>query len=384
MECRPQVDLCKLPNPNANLDKNVWKKRKKKRSPTNEAVGAFTCTEVEQTSQLAPAKSSMKAIVIDQPGDETVLKLGEAPDPTPGPNDLLIKIKCAGLNRADIMQRQGFYPPPPGASTILGMESSGDVIAIGPQVKGWRVGDRAMALLPGGGYAEKVAVDSGSVMKIPASLTYEEAAALPEVFLTAFLNIFILASVQHGEAVLIHGGGSGVGTASIILLREFGARAIVTAGSDAKCEQCLRLGADVAINYKTGPFVDRVKTVTSGKGADIILDSIGAAYLDQNVQSLAAGGRLVLIGLMKGNRGEIDLLPVLRNHLKIFGSTLRSRSASEKAKIVSEFLSSFGPALEVGRIRPQIHVVLPLNEAAQAHRIMQASEHFGKIVLRVS
>lgn len=326
----------------------------------------------------------MKAILIDKPGDETVLRLGEFPDPVPGPDELLIKVRRTALNRADLMQRQGFYPPPPGASPILGLECAGEVAAIGAEVKGWRPGDRAMALLAGGGYAELAAVHHGSAIHVPAALSDTEAAATPEVFLTAFLNLFMLAAVKAGDAVLIHGGGSGVGTAAIQLLREAGARSIVTAGSDAKCEQCLRLGADVAINYQAGPFAPKVKAATNDRGADIILDSIGAAYLGQNLDALAHSGRLILIGLMKGAKTEIDLAQVLRRHLRIFGSTLRARPVAEKAAIVVAFVTRFGAALEAGRLRPPIYRELPLAEAATGHRMMQVSEHFGKIVLRVS
>jgi tumor protein p53-inducible protein 3 len=325
----------------------------------------------------------MKAIVVEKPGDESVLKIGEAPEPEAGPADLLIKVKCAALNRADIMQRQGFYPAPAGASEILGLECAGEVIDAGETVPGWKIGDRAMALLPGGGYAEKATVHHGSAMHVPDSLSDAEAAALPEVFLTAFLNLFMLAEIKPAETALIHGGGSGVGTASIQLLREADARSIVTAGSDEKCEQCLKLGADIAINYNTRPFVEAVKAATNGRGADVILDSIGGAYLGANVEALAHSGRLVLIGLMKGVRAELDLAAVLRRHLKIMGSTLRSRSLDEKAKIVAAFVACFGPAIAAGRLKPPVHKVLPLAEAAAAHRMMQASEHFGKIVLQV-
>jgi tumor protein p53-inducible protein 3 len=326
----------------------------------------------------------MKAILIEQPGDESVLKVGDAPDPRPGPQDLLIKVKYAALNRADLMQRQGFYPAPPGASPIPGLECAGEVAAIGGNVSGWRVGDRAMALLPGGGYAELAAVHHGSAMHVPAALSDAEAAAFPEVFLTAFLNLFILASVKTGESVLIHGGGSGVGTASIQLLGLAHARSIVTAGSDAKCEQCLRFGADVAINYNAGPFAPKIRAATNERGADIILDSIGGAYLAQNLETLANGGRLVLIGLMKGAKAELDLATVLRRHLRIYGSTLRSRPAAEKAEIVTAFLARFGDALMAGQLRPPIFKIVPLAEAAEGHRMMQASEHFGKIVLQVA
>ena len=325
----------------------------------------------------------MKAILVGKPGNEDMLKLGDFIDPVPGPADLLIDVKCAGINRADLMQRQGFYPPPPGASPILGLECAGVVAAAGSEVKGWQRGDRVMALVPGGGYAEKAVVHYASAMRVPAVLSDEEAAAIPEVYLTAFLNLFMLAEVKAEEAVLIHGGGSGVGTASIQLLNLTGARPIVTAGTDAKCEQCLKFGAGVAINYNSGPFAPKVKAATNGRGAGVILDSIGGAYLMPNIEALAQGGRLVLIGLMSGTKSEIDLSQVLRRHLKIFGSTLRTRSTAEKAQIVSAFLVRFGRALEAGSIRPPIYRTLPLAEAPQAHRMMQASEHFGKIVLRI-
>jgi tumor protein p53-inducible protein 3 len=325
----------------------------------------------------------VKAVLFDQPGPEDVLRLGDFPDPLPGPADLLINVKFAGVNRADLMQRQGLYPPPPGASPILGLECSGVVAAVGHEVRGWREGDRVMALLPGGGYAEKAVVHYGSAMHVPSTLTDHEAAAIPEVYLTAFLNLFMLAGVKSGETVLIHGGGSGVGTASVQLLGFMGARSIVTAGSDAKCGQCLKFGANVAINYNSGAFAPKVRAATNDHGADIILDSIGAAYLMPNIEALAHGGRLLLIGLMKGARAEIDLSQVLRRHLRILGSTLRSRSNAEKAQIVSAFLERFDQKLKEGEIRPPIYKVLPMAEAATAHRMMQASEHFGKIVLAI-
>lgn len=324
----------------------------------------------------------MKAVIAEKPGDENVLHLAEAPDPVLRPEDLLIRVTHAGVNRADVMQRQGQYPPPPGASEIIGLECAGEVVEVGSAVKGWSVGERAMALVPGGGYAEKATVHHDSAMHVPDVLNDAEAAALPEVFLTAFLNLFQVAGVKKGDSVLVHGGGSGVGTAAIQLLKEAGARTLVTAGSEEKCQRCLSLGADVAINYKSGPFSIAVKDATGGRGVDVVLDIIGAAYLEQNLESLARGGRLVLIALQKGAKGEINLMPVLRNHLSIVGSTLRSRPEAEKAEIVAAFLARFGAALEAGRLRPPIHKVLPATEAPAAHRIMQASEHFGKIVLK--
>lgn len=324
----------------------------------------------------------MKAVIAEKPGDESVLKLADVPEPSLKPEEILIRVTHAGVNRADLMQRQGFYPPPPGASDIIGLEVAGKVIAVGPAVRGWKVGERAMALLAGGGYAEKAVVHHGSAMHVPESFSDAEAAGFPEVFLTAFLNLFVLAEVKFGDTVLVHGGGSGVGTASILLLKEAGARSIVTAGSDAKCQQCLKLGADIAINYNSGPFPVQVKTATNGRGVDVILDSIGGAYLMPNLESLAHGGRLVLIGLMKGGKSEIDLVPVLRKHLRIFGSTLRSRSEAEKAEIVSAFVDRYAAPIERGRLRPPIYKVIPAAQAGEAHRIMQASEHFGKIILK--
>jgi putative PIG3 family NAD(P)H quinone oxidoreductase len=324
----------------------------------------------------------MKAIVVDRPGDENALKLGDVPEPSIKPDEILIRVHAAGVNRADILQRQGFYPPPPGASEIIGMECAGEVIAVGPDAPEWKIGDRAMALLPGGGYAEKAAAHHGCAMKIPAALSFEEAAAIPEVFLTVFLNFFMLAGIKRGETALIHGGGSGIGTASILLLKLAGVRVIVTAGADEKCEQCRKLGADVAINYKRAPFAAAVKAATEGRGVNVILDSIGGAYLAGNIESLTQGGRLVLIGLMNGTRAELDLAAVLRRHLKIIGSTLRMRPAAEKAQIVAAFLEQFGAALDAGRLRPPIYKVIPAADAPTAHRMMQASEHFGKIVIK--
>ncbi|MBF6570811.1 MAG: NAD(P)H-quinone oxidoreductase [Candidatus Binataceae bacterium] len=326
----------------------------------------------------------MKAIVYDHPGDESVLKLGEAPDPKPGPDQLLIKVITAGINRADLMQREGRYPPPPGASDILGLECAGEVAEVGANVKGWHPGDRAMCLIPGGGYAGLAAVHFGSAIQIPKTLSDEEAGGIPEVYLTAFLNLFLIGELTKGGVALVHGGGSGVGTAAIQMLKEFGARSIVTAGSDEKCDQCLKFGADVAINYNSGPFMPKVKEATGGRGVDVVLDIVGIPYLEQNLDSLVRGGRLILVSLMKGARGEVDLSKVQRNHLRIIGSTLRSRPVEEKAAIVSNFLRQFGAALEAGRIRPPIYRTVPLAEAAQAHRMMQRSEHFGKIILRVA
>jgi putative PIG3 family NAD(P)H quinone oxidoreductase len=326
----------------------------------------------------------MRAIVYEEPGDESVLHVGEAPDPELGPGSLRIRVRATAVNRADLLQRQGLYPPPPGASPILGLECAGEVVEVGGEVKGWSAGDRAMALLAGGGYAEQVVVDAGSAMPVPAALSDVEAGAFPEVFLTAFLNVFQLGDPPEGGTVLVHGGGSGVGTAAISLCKEAGLRVIVTAGSAEKCRRCREHGADVAIDYKERDFAEVVREATGGNGVNVILDSIGARYLASNVASLAVGGRLVVIGLMGGPRGEIDLAALLLKRASVVGSTLRGRSIAEKARIVHAFRGRFGDALENGRIRPIVDRVLPLAEAAEAHRVVQSSVHFGKVVLQVA
>lgn len=308
----------------------------------------------------------MRAIVVR----DNALHLAEVAPPSPGPHDILIRVRATAVNRADLLQREGRYPPPPGASELLGLECAG-VDAV--------TGERVMALLPGGGYAEQAAAHRGSVMRVPDALSDEEAAAFPEVFLTAFLNIFMLARAREGETVLIHGGGSGVGTAATTLCKLAGMRVIVTAGSDEKCARCLAHGADVAINYHSEDFVEKAR------GANVILDHIGARYLARDLDALATDGRIVIIGSMGGQRtAEIDVTKVLGKRAQILGSTLRSRSAEEKAAIVSAFVVRFGSDLDAGRIRPVVHRVFPLEHADEAHRLMETSEHFGKIVLRVS
>jgi putative PIG3 family NAD(P)H quinone oxidoreductase len=325
----------------------------------------------------------MRAIVFDQPGDESVLHIGEVPSPALGPHDLRIRVRATAVNRADLLQRQGLYPPPAGASAILGLECGGAIAEVGSAVRGWTIGERAMALLAGGGYAEEAVVDAGSVLRVPAALSDEEGGAFAEVFLTAFLNIFLLGAVPDGGSVLVHGGGSGVGTAAITLCREAGIRILVTAGSEEKCERCLAHGADVAINYRHGDFAPAVRAATDDKGVDVVLDAIGARYLESNLAALAMNGRLVVIGLMGGMRAELDLAGLMVKRQQVIGSTLRVRPAAEKAAIVEAFRARFGAALEAGRIKPVIDRVLPLEHAGEAHRIMKASEHFGKIALRV-
>lgn len=326
----------------------------------------------------------MKAIVIEEPGAEDCMQIGEFESPALVPGALRLRVAAAGVNRADLLQRQGLYPPPKGESPLLGLECAGEVIEVGEGVSGWSPGDRAMALLPGGGYAEEVVVDAGSAMRVPGDLSLEEAAALPEVLLTVFLNVFQLGGLQDGGAVLVHGGGSGIGTATIQLVKAAGGTVVVTAGSDDKCKRCLELGADVAVDYRSGDFTAAAKEATGGRGVDVVLDSIGAPYLEGNLAALANDGRLVLIGLMGGAKAEISLGALLTRRLQVIGSTLRTRSKAEKAAIVSGFEARFGADLAAGRIRPIVDRVLPLSEAPAAHRAMKASEHFGKIVLQVA
>jgi putative PIG3 family NAD(P)H quinone oxidoreductase len=327
----------------------------------------------------------MHAMLVREPGDERVLAWGEAPPPPLGPADVRIRVRATAVNRADLLQRQGLYPPPPGASPILGLECAGTVLETGPEATRFRPGHRVMALLAGGGYAEEAVVHHGSVLAVPEALSDDEAGAFPEVFLTAFSNLFMpgLGALAAAETALVHGGGGGVGTAAIRLLCEAGHEVYVTVGSRAKGDRCVALGATAAIDYRTEDFASRVQALTGGRGVDVILDHIGARYLAANLSSLAAGGRLVLIGLMGGAAGEIALGELLLRRLAVIGSTLRSRPVAQKAAIVDAFLARFGAALAAGRLRPVVDRVLPIAEAAEAHRLMRASEHFGKIVLRL-
>jgi putative PIG3 family NAD(P)H quinone oxidoreductase len=328
---------------------------------------------------------AMRAIIVREPGDESVLTLGDAPRPVLGPADLRIRVRATAINRADLLQRQGLYPPPPGASDILGMECAGDVIELGPEARGFRPGERVMALLPGGGYAEEACVHHGSAIPLPDAMSYEEGGAFPEVFLTAFSNLFMagLGALGPHESALVHGGGGGVGTAAILLMHEEGRRCFVTVGSRDKAARCVELGATAAIDYRTENFAARVRELTDGRGVDVVLDHIGARYLSQNLECLAVDGRLVEIGLMGGAKAEVNLAQLLVRRLAVIGSTLRGRSVEQKAAMVRAFRERFGHSLAAGRLRPVIHDVLPLADAAEAHRLMQSSAHFGKIVLRV-
>jgi putative PIG3 family NAD(P)H quinone oxidoreductase len=307
----------------------------------------------------------MRAVVVDESHD---LHIANVDAPPLRPGCVRIAVAAAGVNRADLLQRAGHYPPPPGASPLLGLECSGRVI----EGEGHPVGARVMALLPGGGYAEEVVVHAGSAMRVPDAVSDVEAGAIPEVFLTAFLNVFLLARAKAGETLLVHGGGSGVGTAATTLAKLAGLRVIVTAGSDEKCRQCLEHGADVAINYKSDDFAEKAGPV------DIVLDHIGAKYLASDLRILKTDGRVVIIGSMGGQRtADIDVTALLGKRQQVIGSTLRARSEEEKAGIVSAFVARFGNAT----VRPVIYRVLPLERVAEAHELMRSSEHFGKIVL---
>ena len=311
----------------------------------------------------------MRAIVLNGFGDENVMRVADVPPPRDVEGGVRIRVHAAGVNRADLLQREGHYPPPPGASELLGLECAGEVVG---------TGERVMALLPGGGYAEEVVVDKGSVMRVPDALSWNEAGAIPETFLTVFLNVFELARAKAGETLLVHGGGSGIGTSAITLARLAGLRVIVTAGSDAKCRRCIEHGADDAINYRTEDFVERAK------GADIILDHIGAKYLTRDLQTLSTGGRVVIIGSMGGRDPvSLDVAALLGKRQQIIGSTLRARPAAEKAAIVASFIKRFGADLEAGRIRPVVDSAFLLERAADAHRRM-SEDHFGKIVLSIA
>jgi putative PIG3 family NAD(P)H quinone oxidoreductase len=323
----------------------------------------------------------MKAITIPVPGDADALVLDDVPVPELGPTDVLVTVAAAGVNRADLMQRQGFYDPPPGASPYPGLEVSGTVAAVGEQVEGWSVGDEVCALLSGGGYAEQVAVPAGQLLPVPAGVSLRDAAALPEVVSTVWSNVFLTASLQTGQTLLVHGGSSGIGTMAIQLAREVGAHVAVTAGSAAKLEACRELGAEILINYREQDFVEVLREHTGGAGADVILDNMGAKYLARNIDALATSGRLVVIGMQGGTRAEVDLGVLMRKRAAVIATSLRARPAAEKATIVAAVREHVWPLIESGRVRPIVHGTYPLAAAADAHRELEASSHIGKVLL---
>jgi putative PIG3 family NAD(P)H quinone oxidoreductase len=323
----------------------------------------------------------MRAVVVTEPGGPEVLAWQEVPDVRPGPGEVLLDVAASAVNRADLLQRQGHYDPPPGAPSYLGLECSGRVAELGEGVEGWEVGDEVCALLAGGGYAEQVAVPSGQLLPVPAGIDLVTAAALPEVTCTVWSNVFMLAGLRPGETLLVHGGGSGIGTMAIQLARQVGARVAVTAGSTAKLERCRELGAEVLVNYRDEDFVEAVRAATDGRGADVVLDVIGAKYLARNIDVLASNGRLVVIGLQGGTRAELDLGLLLRKRAAVLATALRSRPAEEKAAIVASVRENVWPLLEAGAVRPVVDRVLPMTEAAAAHRVLEAGEAVGKVLL---
>ena len=326
----------------------------------------------------------MTAIVAVEPGGPEVLRLEPRPVPQPGRGEVLIKVAAAGVNGADLSQRQGRYPMPPGAPDVLGLEASGEIVALGEDAVSWRIGDRVCALLIGGGYAEYCVAAAGHCLPIPSGLTVVDAAALPEVVMTVWLNVFEIGNLQAGETLLVHGGASGIGTTAIQLAAARGARVFATAGSEEKCRRCQDLGATRAINYREEDFVAVVAKETGGAGADVVLDMVGGDYLQRNLTALGWRGRLVMIAFKGGSRIEVDFSPIQAKQLTITGSRLRPRSVSEKTRIATAVREAVWPLIESGRIRPVIDSRIPLREAARAHERLQASRHVGKILLLTS
>ncbi|HUW17409.1 MAG TPA: NAD(P)H-quinone oxidoreductase [Actinomycetes bacterium] len=325
----------------------------------------------------------MRAIVVDHPGPPDVLRWGEAPDPVAAAGEVLVAVAAAGVNRADLLQREGHYPPPAGASPTLGLECSGRVVAVGPAVSGWAIGDEVCALLTGGGYAELAPVPQGQLMPVPQTIDLVSAAALPEAAATVWSNLFMVAGLRPGERLLVHGGGSGIGTMAVQLAKAVGAQVFATVGSAAKADAVRGLGAEATINYRDEDFVERVRDLTGGAGVDVVLDVIGAKYLQRNLAALATGGRIVVIGLQGGTRAELDLGRLLGKRAAIVGTTLRSRPEAEKAEIVRQVVEHVWPLLEQGVVRPVVDRVVAIQDAADAHRAMAAGENVGKIVLAV-
>jgi len=323
----------------------------------------------------------MRAVIAPEPGGPEALVLAELPEPTAGPGEVVIDVTATAVNRADTMQRRGLYPPPPGASQILGLECSGVVGAVGPGVEGWATGDEGCALLAGGGYAEKVLVPSGQVMPVPVGVDLVSAGALPEVACTVWSNVFMIAGLQREETLLVHGGAGGIGTFAIQLAHALGARVIATAGSPEKLELCRSLGADVAVSYREQDFVEEVRTATDGAGADVILDNMGAKYLPRNVEALALEGRLVVIGMQGGSKVELDLGLLMRRRGAVIATSLRARPPAEKAAICASVVEHVWPLVADGSVRTLVHTTLPLEKVAEAHRAMEAGDHTGKIVV---
>lgn len=327
--------------------------------------------------------STMTAIGMDAPGGPEVLRPETRPLPRPGAGELLVRLAFAGVNRPDVLQRQGGYAPPPGASDIPGLEIAGTVVAAGPGTTRFRIGDQVCGLVAGGGYAQFCTVHESNALPLPAGLSLIEAAALPETFFTVWSNVFERAALKPGETILIHGGTSGIGTTAIQLAKAFGATVFATAGSDDKCEACRALGADLAINYRTQDFVAEAKAATGGKGVNVILDMVGGPYIQRNYDVAATDGRIVQIAFLQGAKVQIDFMRLMLKRLTHTGSTLRSRAVSEKAALAAELEAKVWPLLAAGRCKPVIHATFPLAEAAKAHALMESSTHVGKIMLEI-
>lgn len=324
----------------------------------------------------------MRAVLIQKDAEHSLV-LSECPEPVCSSDDALVQVRATAVNRADLLQRRGLYPPPQGASEILGLEAAGEIVEVGANVSEWRVGERVFCLLAGGGYAERVAVPQDMLLRMPQAWSFEQAAAIPEAFYTAFVNLFVEARLRSRELVVVHAGGSGVGTAAIQLSRLAGALVIVTAGAEEKLLECRFLGANHAINYKQVDFAAMIDKLTNGSGVDVILDCVGAAYLQKNLSLLRPRGRLVLIGLMGGAKAEVDLACLMRKRLRVIGSVLRSRSLEEKIALTKIFREKVLPQLENGSLHPVIDKTFSLAEAEQAHAYVAGNRNFGKVVLRV-
>ena len=325
--------------------------------------------------------ADMTVIEIAAPGGPEQLKLAQRPVPRPGDEEVLVCVAAAGVNRPDVMQRQGRYPAPPGASDLPGLEIAGEIVALGPKVSGLSIGDKVTALLPGGGYASYAVAAAPLCLPIPEGISMAEAAAIPETFFTVWTNLFDRGRCKAGETVLIHGGTSGIGTTAIQLAAAWGARVFATAGSDAKARACEKLGAVRGINYRTEDFVEVMRAQTEGKGVDVILDMVAGSYVARNLDIAALEGRIVVISLLGGARAEINLGLILTKRLTLTGSTLRSRTVAQKAEVAAAVRKNVWPLLASGRVRPVIHATFPLAEASEAHRLMETSNHIGKIVL---
>jgi NADPH2:quinone reductase len=328
--------------------------------------------------------ATMRHIATSGAGGPEVMALAEGPLPVPAPDELLIEVHAAGVNRPDVQQRRGAYPPPPGASPIIGLEAAGIVVALGSAVTGWTVGEPVCALTNGGAYAEYVAVPAAQCLRPPRGYDHLRAAALPETFFTVWANLFDRGGLRAGETVLVHGGSSGIGTTAIQLAKAFGARVFVTAGSADKCAACRSLGADLAIDYRTEDFVEAVLTATDRRGVDVVLDMVGGDYIPRNIRCLGLDGRLVQIAFLQGSKvPELDMLPVMTRRLTITGSTMRPRTTAQKGAIAEALREQVWPLLDAGRCAPVIHATFPLAEAAAAHALMETSAHVGKIMLKV-